>query len=327
MKEIILNRLKNCEQHLSGEQLSQEMGVTRAAVWKAVQTLRQDGYEIEAVRNRGYKLISDGDVLTRNEVLQALEKRGVPDLIDRVTLVEAVDSTNRLARTMAEQGAPDLSFFIAERQTAGRGRRGRTWLSDSREGLWLSILLRPDQEASRMAPVTLFAGLSVALALKSLGVPTGIKWPNDLIGQKSKRKLGGILTEMTAEETAVTSLVIGIGINVGSENFPDEIENIATSAYLESGRRIRRADMLAAIIQTFCERYPAFLEHDWLSDYKDNCLTLNREVQVISPDGSSWQGQAIDLDDAGELVVLDAAGQRHVVRSGEVSVRGLFGYI
>lgn len=327
MKTKVLEMLKSSANYLSGEEISRQLGVTRAAIWKAIHVLRQEGYPIEAVSNRGYRLSAAADVLTGDEILVSIEKAGLATAINNISFAASADSTNQMARRSAESGAADRSVFIAERQTAGRGRRGRTWLSDHREGLWFSILLRPQGEAAALAKITLFAGLCVAEALHGLGLAAGIKWPNDLVSASSGRKFGGILTEMTMEENRINTLIIGIGINISTREFPPEIAALATSLELESGLSLHRVDILTAILAVFERRYPDFESGDWLTDYKKHCLTLGREIRVTAADGSTWNGRATDLDSEGELVVTDTSGERRIVRSGEVSVRGLLGYI
>jgi len=177
-----------------------------------------------------------------------------------------------------------------------------------------------------MAKITLFAGLCVAEALNSIGAATGIKWPNDIVSLKSGRKLAGILTETILEENRVSALIIGIGINVSTHSFSPEISETATSLQLESGQISSRIEVLSAFLQVFARRYPEFATGIWLADFRQLCVTLGRQVKVIQADGTGWTGQATGLDDEGELIVLDDAGEPKTVRSGEVSVRGLAGY-
>lgn len=329
MKDYIIQLLKQSDDYLSGEILSQQLGVTRAAVWKAIKSLQQDGYPIMAVTNRGYRLTGQADILSAFELQDAITKNDLTGFIQKICFEKAAGSTNLEAKRAAELGAPDGSLFVAERQHAGRGRRGRTWVSDHHQGLWFSLLLRPPHSPAELARITLFAGLCTALAIRrSIGVPVGIKWPNDLVSQTSHRKIGGILTEMVIEENAVSAVVIGIGLNVNTLEFPPELAPSATSLALESGQSFCRTDILAAIIREFANGYPSFLAgNGWLEEYRSLCLTLNREVRVVATDCSVFEGRAVDLDPAGELIVEDLQGQQKTVRSGEVSVRGLLGYV
>jgi len=327
VKSQILHLLKQADGFLSGSELSRQLGVTRAAVWKVIKTLQQDGYPIEAVTNRGYRLAGSADILSADEIETSLAERGLQAFIRSVRFDKTVDSTNLLAKQAGETGSPEASLFVAERQLAGRGRRGRSWLSDHQQGLWFSILLRPAATPAELAKITLFAGLCVAQALnEELQADVGLKWPNDVVSRRNGRKLCGILTEMVIEENTVSSVIIGIGLNILTREFPDEIASLATSLSLETGRDFRRTEVLAAILSVMAKRYPAFLTgDDWLADYKRYCLTLGRAVQVIQANGSTMTGTAIDLDAAGELVILDSNDSRQTVLSGEVSVRGLLG--
>ncbi len=328
MKNYILRLLKENSDFLSGEQLSQQLGVTRAAVWKAIKSLKQEGYSIEAVTNRGYRLNGASDVLSSAEIEECLKRQGVPGFVQQVFYEKTLDSTNQAAKRAAEKGAPDKSLFVAESQSAGRGRRGRTWISDPQQGLWFSLLLRPQKNPAEMARITLFAGLCVAEAIQDLGIQTGIKWPNDLLAIASHRKLCGILTEMIIEENQVGAVIIGIGVNINTLEFPPELASTATSLRLESGRVFSRTDVLAAILKVFAARYAGFLANDsWLAEYHKYCLTLGRKVQVVESDGKTFEGEAVDLDQDGELIIEGSDGQRRTVRSGEVSVRGLLGYV
>jgi len=327
VKRQILDILRETEGFVSGEELSRQLGVTRAAVWKVIKSLRQEGYRIEAVTNRGYHLAPESnDVLNRDEILGMLKHYNLQTYFNLAVFTPTTGSTNQLARQGADQGLPDKSLFITERQTAGRGRRGKSWLSDSQDGLWLSILLRPQSEAAALTQITLFTGLCLAEALNSLSVSCEIKWPNDVLSRQNGRKLAGILTEMIVEESQVSALIIGTGINVNTETFDPEISETATSLSLESGRRFSRLEVLAAFLQAFARRYPSFADNRWLSDYRQLCLTLGRQVLVLQADGNNWTGVATGLDEAGELIVVDQDGQSKTVRSGEVSVRGLPGY-
>jgi len=329
MKDYIIQLLKQSGDFLSGETLSQQLGVTRAAIWKAVKSLQQDGYPIKAVTNRGYQLTGQADILSAFELQDAVARSGLDGFIRKICFEKSIDSTNQDAKRAAELGAPDGSLFVAERQLAGRGRRGRTWLSDHHQGLWFSLLLRPPHTPAELAQITLFAGLCAALAIRrNFGIPVGIKWPNDLVSQASHRKIGGILTEMIIEENAVSAVVIGIGLNVNTLEFPPELLEIATSLALESGQPFCRTDVLAAVLREFADSYPSFLAGGgWLDEYRSLCLTLNREVRVTAADCTVFEGLAVDIDPDGELVVEDRQGQQKTIRSGEVSVRGLMGYV
>lgn len=340
MKENVLAILREQDAFYSGEAISNRLGVSRTAVWKAVKSLQQQGYLIEAVPNRGYRLTGSPDIISETEIRLMLERSHLADEFPMAAYAAQTDSTNLMARRAAEVGAPHGSIFVAGQQTAGRGRRGRSWTSQSDRDLMFSILLRPQAEPTALAAVTLLAGLCAAEAVNHMiqaaaGLPNaekaGIKWPNDLVLAVEGLKIGGILTESLVEDNRVQALIIGIGINVNAVDLPDELVSSATSLGKACGRTFHRLDLLRLILQRFTDRKASLADlsrlDDWLDDYRRMCLTLGREIKVFAPDGTWQTGRAIDIDSSGELLIDDAAGCRQVIRSGEVSVRGLFGYV
>ncbi|MCK9251606.1 MAG: biotin--[acetyl-CoA-carboxylase] ligase [Clostridiaceae bacterium] len=333
MKNKILAILKENPGSVSGNEISDRIGISRSAVWKHVGQLRRDGHQIEARTNRGYQLIREADILSAKTLSDALAAHGLADYIQAVEIVDETDSTNEMAKRAAAAGAPGRSLFIARYQTAGRGRRGYTWVSQADLNLTCSLLLRPEADAREMASATLFAGLCTAQGLNLLVDAqeerpfAGIKWPNDLIAKSSGKKLGGILTETAMEENRVAYLVIGIGLNLNQTHFPDDLAASATSLRLECDRPFRRLDILCAVLRRFQALEGLLLDRAaWIGSYRALLLTLGKTVRIVEQGRPAWIGQAVDLDEEGELVVLDARGQRQTVRSGAVSVRGLMGY-
>lgn len=341
MNDDVLSLLKDRVDYLSGEAISRLLGVSRTAVWKTVGKLRQSGYTIAAVPNRGYRLIGHPDILSESEITAMLKNNHLDSRFLKTCYMSQTDSTNLVARRAAESGAPDGSLYVAGQQTAGRGRNGRVWSSQADQDLTFSILLRPRDEPAALTGTTLLAGLCTATAINDMiGLTTpatgpaestscraGIKWPNDLVFAGSGRKIGGILTESMIEDNRVQALVIGIGINVNTEVFPEPLVSVASSLRQGLGQPINRLDLLRLILQAFSRR----LDHmtdigGWLPEYRRLCLTLGREVKVIASNGTTQVGRAVDLDAAGELIIEDGAGKTQIVRSGEVSVRGLLGY-
>lgn len=347
MKDQVLNLLREQKNYRSGAEISALLGVSRTAVWKMINQLRQDGHHIEAITNRGYHLIQEADILSQQAVLDALQGHTLDRWVSQVIYQPTADSTSLMARRAAENGAPDKSLYITGYQYSGRGRRGRTWLTEPELNLTFSLLLRPDAPPHMLATATLFAGLCAAEALNDLLAaqtkmqpcqvpsvaggqacqPIGIKWPNDLVSVRSGKKIGGILTEMVVEENLANALIIGVGINLNSSVFPPELQQSATSLFLETATRHRRVDVLCKVIGKFAMRYHEMTDQrSWLGQYRQHCQTLGRQVRVLTADGQEQTGEAVDIDTDGELVIIDTAGQRKIVRSGEVSVRGLLGY-
>lgn len=326
---LTLLREQSCE-FLSGEQLSEWLGLSRTAIWKAINSLRQEGYGIEARAGMGYCLLSTPDVLTEAEIrahMQSSETNG-----RTLICLDEVDSTNTYLRQMALEGAADGTAVVADSQTAGRGRMGRSFQSPKGKGIYLSVLYRPDLPPERMMSVTALAGLAVCDAVERLcGVRPGLKWPNDPV--LGNRKLCGVLTEMALEgETGrVRHLVVGIGVNVlhTQEDFQDEVAEIATSLSMELGRPVSRSALTAALLEELDRVYAALKSGDlaaYLAAYRRDCVNLGKTVQLIGTEGRETV-VAVDVDEAFGLVVRTADGQERVVRSGEVSVRGLYGYV
>lgn len=232
---------------------------------------------------------------------------------------DVVDSTNSQAKYA--ENVPDKSLFIAERQKAGRGRRGRVWSSPAGCGIWMTIYLKPDILPDDISKLTLLAGLAVSRAISG----STIKWPNDvLIGNK---KVCGILTEAIADNSEIKCVVVGIGINVNTETFPDELIDKATSLFLETGTKQKREDVLCLVLQEFYLLYENFTQKGFGEIYKEyinKCSTIGKEVLLIK-NCIETKATAVGMTENGELLV-DIDGKKEVINSGEVSVRGLLGY-
>ena len=326
-REQVLELLRSEDgSFLSGEQLSERLGLSRTAVWKTVKALRREGYEIEARTGMGYRLVSAPNVLTEAEIRRFLTA-------DRsLYCFDTIDSTNTYARKIALEGAVDGAAVIADHQTAGRGRMGRSFQSPRGKGIYLSVLFRPHLPPERLMPVTALAGLAVCDAVERLcGVRPGLKWPNDPV--LGSRKLCGVLTEMALEgETGrVQHLVVGVGVNVlhGPEDFQDEVADIATSLQMELGKPVSRPHLTALLLEELDRVYEALRADDltaYLAAYRRDCVNLGKTVQLIGAEGRETV-TAVDVDEAFGLVVQMPDGSRKTVRSGEVSVRGLYGYV
>ncbi len=322
-KEKILCRLRGEKGYVSGKDLGTELGVSRTAVWKAVASLRAEGYQIESSTNRGYRLVSSPDLFTPEEISAGL---GTKFLGRHMFCYRSIDSTNEEAKRMALQGAPDGSLFVAEQQTGGRGRLGRKWDSPPGKGLWFTVLLRSGSIPLSPSMITLLAGLSVLKASRSLsGVRTLIKWPNDII--IGSRKVCGILAEMSAEIDRVEFMVVGIGVNVNNASFPPDLEKKATSFLMETGKPIRRVSLLQETLrelETLLRENASGLTPAFLKEYRGCCVTLGRKVCFLRG-GKRISGLAKDVTPQGELLVRLPDGRMETVFSGEVSVQGIYG--
>lgn len=341
MKAQILSLLRERADYVSGQELCEHFGVSRTAVWKAVGQLKKEGYVIEAVQNRGYRLL-EGTEPYREEVY------GQNELVSRMHTAwagrelhfyESLGSTNVQAKQLAESGAAHGALVVADMQTAGRGRRGRGWVSPAGANIYFTIVLRPDFAPDKASMLTLVMAYAVSLGVEKTlaaygreasALHLGIKWPNDII--MNGKKICGILTEMSmsVEQDAIQYVVIGVGVNVGQQTFADELRDKATDIYEECGVRISRSCLLADIMEAFEESYESFQKKENLSDIKEayNRLLVNRdrEVRVLDPKGE-YVGVAREINHLGELLVERTDGSITQVYAGEVSVRGIYGYV
>ncbi|MCI8296212.1 MAG: biotin--[acetyl-CoA-carboxylase] ligase [Lachnospiraceae bacterium] len=325
MKTKILTILKERSGFVSGQALCGQLGVSRTAVWKVIRQLEEEGYVIEAVRNKGYRLVEAADVMTEAEIgsLIRTERMG-----KRLVYLPQTDSTNIQARRLGQEGYPDGTLVVAETQTAGKGRRGRSWSSPAGSSIYMSLLLRPDIPPYSASMITLVAGMAVSQAVREMtGLPAQIKWPNDVV--VDGRKICGILTEMSTEMESIHYIVTGIGINVNQHDFPEEIMATATSLRIEAARKISRSALIACTMERFEACYDRFLDTEDLSLLKDGyqamLANLDREVQVLDPAGA-YKGICRGIDETGRLLVDTQEGMKAVL-SGEVSVRGIYGYV
>ncbi len=241
---------------------------------------------------------------------------------------DCVDSTNEEAKRGADQGALHGTVYLADRQTAGKGRRGRSWLSDSPENLYFTLLLRPTLAPEKVTMLTLVMAYAVSKAMEKVTkLQTGIKWPNDIV--INNKKVCGILSEMKLEKQNCAYCVIGVGINIGQTSFTEELQDKATSL-VEEGVAIRKEFLLKEILNAFEEAYEAFLEAQTLSPileaYNAHLVNKNRNVKVLEPSGA-YEGIALGVTDTGELLVEKSDKTVQKVYAGEVSVRGLYGYV
>ncbi len=325
-KYEILRTLRESEGSVSGQELSEKIGISRTAVWKHIRSLEEEGYEIEAVNRVGYRLVGVPDTIAAEEVGSRLTTTRMGR---EIRYFSRIDSTNQYAKRIAEEGAPDGTLIIADEQTAGKGRSGRHWVTPPGEAIAFTLILRPKLATDRISMVTLVMGLAVVHAVNSLyGLSAGIKWPNDAVS--GGRKLCGILTEMSAEISEVHYIVIGVGINANLTEFPEEIRPIATSLRLETGHEVNRAELIAQVMKEFERLYTMFENAGDLSGLKDEynsvCLNMDRPVRVLDPRGE-YTGTARGINERGVLRVEMEDGSVREVSSGEVSVRGIYGYV
>ena len=370
-----MRQLRETGSYVSGQQLCETLGVSRTAVWKIIKKLTEEGYPIEAVTNKGYRLLSvEGkDLFNKEELERRLQTRwaGRPMIFS-----EETGSTNADIFRLSEQDYPQGTLAVTSKQTAGKGRRGRTWISPPDVNVYMSILLRPDFKPETAPMLTLVMALAVHRACEELyggkgdgqpadnsaelpggdgkafagaeassggaGQPAdgtepcrfGIKWPNDIVVSArdgSWRKICGILTEMRMEEKEIRDIVIGIGINVNQAEFPEEIRETAGSLALALGHPVSRADLTAEVWKYFEEYYEVFEQARGLSPlrevYERALVNRGKKVRVLDPE-SPYEGVALGINEEGELLVKpDDGSEVRQVGTGEVSVRGVMGYV
>ena len=315
-------------EYLSGEAMSQTLGVSRAAVWKAVEGLRKEGYQVDSAPNRGYRLAAAPDILRAGELSAGL--KGC--LVGRELLcLPTVDSTNNEIKRRAAVGAPDGLAVLAEEQTQGRGRRGHSFSSPAGKGLYCSVMLQPPFPPDVLSELTAWTAVAVCRALEACcGLSAGIKWTNDVI--VNGRKICGILTELEFEgETLQTShVIVGIGINMAQtpQDFGPELDPIATSLLQELGRPVRKAELAVCLLRALDHMYASFPREKarYLEEYRRRCVTLGRQVYLVRGE-ERIPAFAEEVDGDFALICRMEDGSRRKVTAGEVSVRGMMGYV
>lgn len=326
MKEEILRLLRSADGYISGQELCNRFGVSRTAVWKAINQLKEAGYEIEAQQNKGYRLMAAPDLMTEAEIKSLMHTEWVAK---EVLYFDTIDSTNTKAQELAEKGYPSGTLVVADKQESGKGRRGRSWVSPSGTGIFMTLMIKPDINPNNASMLTLVVALAVAKAITSVtGEEALIKWPNDIV--VNGKKVCGILTEMNAQFDYINHIVVGIGINVHNESFPEEISQMASSLMIEAGgKRFHRAQIIAETMSYFEQYYDTFLKTQDLSalvrEYDELLVNRNKSVRVLDPK-EPFDGKAMGITPKGELIV-DTWESRKLVSSGEVSVRGIYGYV
>jgi len=321
-KETLLDLLlENPQGFVSGEEISRRLSVSRTAVWKQINKLREAGYEFEAVPNKGYRIVNKPERIDSQTLVDMLKTNTVGR---KLKVLETTVSTQEEARALAEAGAPEGTLVVAEEQTGGKGRMGRKWYSPKGKGIWMSLVLRPKQPLHYMPQLTLLSGVAVCRAVRKVtGVMAGLKWPNDLL--VDGRKICGILLESAAEDEYVRYCIAGIGIsaNLDADDYPAELKPIATSLKIEAGKPIDRAQLIAAALEEFETLYGLYQQEGFApiaSLWEALSVTLGKRVTVGTPAGPVT-GQAVKLDHSGALTIMTEDGREMPVFSGDVELR------
>ena len=319
-KEDLLSLLwQNADAYISGEELARRLSVSRTAVWKAIGQLREAGYNIESVSNRGYRLLSESDVLSEEGIRRHLKHQEL-----KLQVYKTITSTNTVLKALAAEGAPAGLALIAGEQTAGRGRMGRSFYSPADSGLYLSLLLRPNVSAVEATRLTACAAVAVAETIEELsGRPAQIKWVNDIF--VDGRKVCGILTEASVdcENGMMHYVIIGLGVNthVPAGDFPEEIRGIAGAAFDSDSIPELRCRLAAGILDRLAEYTENPGAPRVFEGYRSRSLVLGKAINILAPGRDPVPAEVLDLEEDYALLVRLPDGSTQRLNSGEVSVR------
>lgn len=318
IKDRVLEILEqNRGRSVSGNKIALSLGMTRSAVWKAVMQLREEGYSISAVTNRGYCLNDDNDILNEPSILAGLTTAQFGRKMD---IFKTIDSTNSFAKSLAQLGAQNGTVVISEMQTAGKGRLGKKFHSPGNSGIYMSVIYRPKFAVEYAMSITSCAAVAVAEAVQNVtGLDCGIKWVNDIYC--GGKKLCGILTEASigVEQGGLEFVVIGIGMNVTNVVFPKELEDIATSIRIESGEFYSRSKIAAEILNCLERRLDSIPEHGYIDEYRRRSILIGKKI-ILTKNNVDEQVECVDIDNFGKLIVRYPDGTETAVSTGTVTL-------
>lgn len=318
--EVLAILEANREKSISGEELASQLQVSRTSIWKAIKALREEGYEIEAANNRGYCLCQTSDILNEEGIRLHLEG---PAADYPLEVHKVLDSTNTECKRRVIEGAPHGLTILAEEQTAGRGRLGRNFYSPAKTGIYMSILVHPSMDGSDAMLLTTAASVAVCRGLtKVLPVEPQIKWVNDIY--LNGKKVCGILTEAISnfEMGKIDAVIVGIGINYRTEEFPEDIKDRAGA--VETTSDIPRNQLVAAVLNAFWEIYDHIEDREFIKEYRQRSMVLGKDIRILEK-GQWKEATAVDVNDNGGLVIQienpdGSIGQR-VLQTGEITLR------
>ncbi|WP_079509531.1 biotin--[acetyl-CoA-carboxylase] ligase [Mesobacillus jeotgali] len=321
-KKLIDAFTNNESEYLSGQKLADIAGCSRTAVWKQIEELRKEGFQFEAIRRKGYKIVSIPAEMTADKITLGLKT----EFLGRnLHYHESVESTQKIAYKLAYENAEEGTIVIAEEQTAGRGRMDRKWHSPKYTGIWMSILLRPKIPIPKAPQLTLITAVGVVQAIEEVtGLLPEIKWPNDIM--INGKKITGILTELQAESDRINSVIIGIGINVNSaeEDFPEEIKQVASSLAIETGREIDREQLIRTILEKLEKLYLLYLEKGFFPIklmWESYAVSIGKQITARTITGEI-KGKAIGITEDGVLLIEDNTGTIHNIYSADIKIEG-----
>ena len=315
-KTIIQMLIDSDSEYVSGQNISDKLGITRAAVWKRISKLKELGFEIESVTKKGYKLFSYPDILNKELIEIGMKS----DFIGHsVEVLESVDSTNDYAKKKAKE-LVDGSVIISLEQVKGKGRRGRSFHSGKGDGIYLSIILKPGFEPAKAPFITSIAGAALVNTFNKFNIQTKIKWPNDVL--INGKKVAGILTEMSADMEFIEYIVLGVGINVSGLEFPSELKNIATSLKLE-GYDVKKLSIIWQFIYEFELLYNLYLNENTsevVNILRNNSSVIGKQINVHYMNEIE-SAIAVDINNQGALIIKTQEGEVKELSSGEISIR------
>lgn len=320
LKERVLAVLEeNKGKSVSGSEIARNVGMTRSAVWKAVKLLREEGYSICAVTNKGYCLTEENDFLSEQSIIPNLRTR---ELGRKLDVFKTIDSTNNFAKSLAQLGAVNGTTVISEVQTQGKGRMGRSFYSPLGMGIYMSVILRPKLSVEHSLLITSCAAVAVAEAIEKIsGIECRIKWVNDIyVGSK---KLCGILTEASVdvEQGGLEYAIVGIGINVQNVNFPKSLSDIATSLKLETDKSVSRSEIAAEILNCLEERFSTITDKSFIEEYRRRSNIIGKRIEVTQNE-TAVQMDCLGIDEFGKLLVRLDDGEEKALSSGTVRLLG-----
>ncbi|WP_026689513.1 bifunctional biotin--[acetyl-CoA-carboxylase] synthetase/biotin operon repressor [Alteribacter aurantiacus] len=316
MKSSLLQILRTNKEFISGEKISEKLGCSRTAVWKHIDALRKEGYNVEAAPKKGYRLGEEPDLLTKHQLESRLSSDTFVTAVHHYTTLH---STQETAHHLASENAPEGTIVLSDEQTKGKGRLGREWHSPRETGIWMSLILRPDIEVKRAPQLTLLTAVAVVRGIKnSTGLSPEIKWPNDILFEG--KKVAGILTEMQAEPDKVNAIIVGLGLNVNQSTFPSPLDRIATSLKIEKGDPVSRVDVLAAILEEWKWLYDVYLKEGFTAIkplWEAHALTMGKKITARTPK-ETIIGIATGIDDAGVLLLREQDGTLRHIYSADI---------
>lgn len=306
---------------VSGQKISDLLGCSRTAVWKHIEELRKEGFELEAVRKKGYRILKTPDKITANEIQLGLETKTFGR---QIVYYDSVVSTQKIAHELSQNGEKEGTIVVADEQTGGKGRMARSWHSPKEKGIWMSMIVRPKIPIHKTPQLTLLTAVALVEGIEeATGLQASIKWPNDVL--INGKKVAGILTELVAEADQVHSVIIGIGINVNqrSEDFPDAIRSTASSMALEKGEPIHRATVIQKFLKAFEKWYETYLKHGFkpLKLMWESCtISLHKEIRARTLAGTIV-GKALGINEEGALLIETPEGTIEKVYSADIDLK------